>query len=361
MAFVLHNLDSGGAQRVVSTLANEFSKTYDVYIITLIRSEPFYPLDDKVQRLCCSDRSLISKNIFHALRNNVYLYRTLRHLLKEHNISVTIGFTTTANVLAVLASRSLRIPSIISERANPNIYSPNRLWRILRQYSYKNANYLVLQSQLIQEYFKDYMAADRLKILPNPLSTELAAHRNLDSPKSNIILSVGRLDKNKAQDLLIKAFGNVDNEDWKIVFVGDGEEKQNYIDLVHRLNLDTKVRFAGKSTEIYNYYNNAKIFAFTSQSEGFPNVLIEAMYFGLPCISTDCPTGPSEIIHDGETGYLIPVNDQQALEHKLSILMSSETLCKDIGTKGQLSSEKYKTDKVIAQWDELIIDSINNK
>lgn len=359
LAFVLHNLDSGGAQRVVSTLANEFSKTFDVCIITLVDCKPFYYLEDNVSHIKCTSESLVSENIFQALNNNLFLYKRLKSILEEKNIDITIGFTTTANVLCVAASRALNIPCIISERSNPNIYVPNKLWRFLRKYFYKKADYLVVQTDLIRNYFKEFILQDRLVILPNPLSRELSKNKKTRVLRNNLILSVGRLDKNKAQDLLIKAFANVDNQNWGLVFVGDGQEKENYINLVKKLDLESKVTFAGKSSKIYDYYNSSKIFAFTSQSEGFPNVLIEAMYFALPCISTNCPTGPSEIINEGKNGFLIPVNDQKALESKLSLLMRSESLRKDLGENGLLSISKYETDNVISQWNDIITNSIN--
>lgn len=354
IAFVIPGLESGGAERVVTTLANELCHTYEIIIITLWNVESFYYLDSNIKHIKCADKPLISKNTFQALRNNFFLLRRLKTIFKDNEIDLTIGFTTTANILATIASRSRKIPCIISERSNPHIYLLNKLWNYLRKVTYNKADMLVVQTAQNLSYFTKFTSIDKLIVLPNPLSRDLVNKKNKATLRENIILSVGRLDKNKSQDLLIKAFSNVKKNGWRLVFIGDGVEKNNYINLTKRLGLEPLVTFVGNSTEVYDYYNSSKIFAFTSQSEGFPNVLIEAMYFELPCISTNCPSGPSEIINDNSNGFLIPVNDQISLEKKLNLLMASEELRKNIGKNAFLSVEKYQTENVVEKWNKLI-------
>jgi glycosyltransferase involved in cell wall biosynthesis len=354
LAFVLPSLNAGGAERVGSTLANELCNKYEVFIITLGNVEPFYYLQNNIKHIKCANRSLNSKNIFQAIRNNFYLLKKLKNILKENDIDLCIGFTTTANILAIIVSKNIKIPCIISERSNPNIYVPNKLWKYFRKMTYRKADFIVVQTKSNLSYFRSFTTKEKAIVLPNPLSGEFINKKNRNTNRENVILSVGRLDKNKAQDLLISAFSNINTDGWHLIFVGEGVEKQNYINLTKSLGLESKVSFVGNSTSIYNYYNTSKIFAFTSQSEGFPNVLIEAMYFELPCISTDCPSGPSEIISDGSNGFLIPVNDQIALENKLTLLMSSESLRKKIGEKAFLSVKEYQTKNVVKKWDKII-------
>lgn len=353
IAFVLPGLDSGGAERVVSTLANELCNTYEVIIITLWDVEPFYKLDDNIKHIKCASKPLISSSIFQALSNNFYLIKKIKTILKDHDVDLTIGFTTTANILATIASRARNIPCIISERSNPHIYVLNKLWSTLRKFTYNKVDLLVVQTEDNKSNFSKYISKEKIKVLPNPLSRHLIDRKKY-SPKENIILSVGRLDKNKSQDLLIRAFSSINTDGWRIVFVGDGDEKLNYINLTKSLGLESKVDFLGNVTNVYDYYNSSKIFAFTSQSEGFPNVLIEAMYFELPCISTNCPSGPSEIINNDHNGFLIPVNDQQALEKKLSLLITSEELRNEIGKNAYLSAKEYETDAIVKKWNLII-------
>ncbi|RKE95314.1 glycosyltransferase family 4 protein [Ichthyenterobacterium magnum] len=355
IAFVIPGLESGGAERVVSTLANELCNKYEIIIITLWDVEPFYHLNNAIKHIKCAEKPLISVNIFQALWNNFLLLKKIKKIISNYEIELTIGFTTTANILATLASKSKKIPCIISERSNPNIYTLNKLWNYLRKKTYKRADFLVVQTKQNQSYFNKFTTNKKLIVLPNPLSKELTRNKKRNPNKDNIILNVGRLDKNKSQDLLIRAFSNIKTDGWRLIFVGDGEEKSNYINLTKSLGIESMVSFVGNDTKVYNYYNSSKIFAFTSQSEGFPNVLTEAMYFQLPCISTNCPNGPSEIINDGINGYLIPINDQFLLEQKLTDLMHSENLCKKFGENAFLSVKKYQTENVVRKWDELIL------
>lgn len=359
IAFVIPGLDSGGAERVVSTLANELSNLYDITIITLWDVDPFYPLNRNVKHIKCTSKPLISNHIFQAIQNNIFLLKRLKAIFKTQKIDLVIAFTTTANILAIMAAKSQKIPSIISERSNPNFYIPNRLWRYLRKITYKKADFLVLQTIENLNYFKRFIIDRKLIVLPNPLSSELVRNKKHDSTKENIILNVGRLDKNKSQDLLIRAFGNLDTVGWRLVFIGEGEERNTYEDLVRSLNLESKVSFEGNSNTVHDYYNSAKIFAFTSQSEGFPNVLIEAMFFELSCISTNCPSGPSEIIDDGINGFLVPVNDQITLEKKLRLLMSSEKIRNKFGNNAYESVQRYRIKSIVELWDKIIKNLIN--
>jgi GalNAc-alpha-(1->4)-GalNAc-alpha-(1->3)-diNAcBac-PP-undecaprenol alpha-1,4-N-acetyl-D-galactosaminyltransferase len=354
IAFVIPGLEPGGAERVVSTLANELCNTYEIIVITLWDVEPFYYLHNNINHIKCANRPLISKNVFQALHNNFYLLKRLKTIFKDNEIDLTIGFTTTANILAIIASKSKKIPCIISERSNPNIKVLGKIWTYLRKTNYKKADFIVVQTKQNLSYFSKFTTKKKLTILPNPLSSELISNKKRNTSKENIVLSVGRLDKNKSQDLLIRAFSNINTDGWRLIFVGEGLEKHNYINLTKSLELESKVSFVGNSTKVYDYYNSSKIFAFTSQSEGFPNVLIEAMYFELPCISTNCPSGPSEIINEGSNGFLIPVNDQNSLEKKLSLLMSSEDLRKNIGENAYLNAKEYQTENIVKRWDKII-------
>ncbi len=354
ISFVIGSLSPGGAERVVTTLANELSQVHTVYIITLIKSVPYYEINQNVKILHCEEVIAPSKNGLQALKTNFQLYRKISSLVQTEKIDLLIGFITSANILSILAAKKQGIPCIISERIFPSFEYTSKMWKVLRKILYRKSNFLVVQTNEIRNYFKSIMPSAKIIILPNPIASEISISRNPMIEKENIILNVGRLTYQKSQDTLIKAFANVDNNNWKLLIIGEGEKRKYYESIIRKLDLVNKVILIGNTSDMPHYYNKASIFAFTSRFEGFPNALIEAMHFGLPCISTDCPTGPSELIKNGVQGFLIPIGNQKVLENKLIKLMENTDLRKIMGGKAVDRTTKFEIKNVITHWNDII-------
>ncbi|TYA58943.1 glycosyltransferase family 4 protein [Formosa maritima] len=353
IAFVLPNLNTGGAQRVVSTLANLLVEKYHVRIITLYECKPFYNLDSKISVNFCLSEFNSNPTFVQSIVNNFKLIIKLIKILKNNNVNLAIGFMSTTNIYTIIATKFIRIPNIISERANPEYSSLNNIWTFLRKINYPFSNCLVVQTKANKNYFKTYNK-NKIEIINNPIDNNLLFNRNLDIPKENIILNVGRLEEPKNQDLLIHAFNKIKNINWKLILVGDGKNYEAYNKLIASLNMQDKIILVGNYSDVAFYYNKAKIFAFTSKYEGFPNVIIEAMSYGLACISTDCPHGPSEIIKNNENGILIPVGDQIALEKNLTILTQNPKLLKTLSNNAIISAADYNPNKIALEWSTLI-------
>ncbi len=354
IAFVIYSLSSGGAERVVSILANELSKKYTVVIITFKKVSPFYPLSPDVKLFHCVDFVPPSKNISQALRSNYILLKAIKTYLKREKVNLVIGFLTSANVLSVLAAKIRNIPVIICERNNPFITRLPLFWRILKKVTYPKATFLIVQTEKIKSYYKVSIDASKLKILPNPIAPSLTLTRNPNALRERVILNVGRLNPQKAQDALIKAFAAIKHSGWKLHIVGRGLKEEEYRKLISALNLEETVELLPPTKQIHDHYNTASIFAFTSLFEGFPNALIEAMHFGMACVSTDCPTGPSELIEHGVNGFLIPVNDQEELEKHLQRLVDDEELRNRFGEQARESVERFESEEILGSWKMLI-------
>lgn len=359
ITFIIGSLSAGGAERVVTTLSNQLVEKYEVHIVILTKCTPFYALNKNVKLFYCREEFQPSNGVFQALKANYSLYKTISNYLKKERIGLTIGFITSANILAILASRKNNIPCIISERIFPDKSETQIQWEILRKLLYKKANYLVVQTSEIKEQFKSIIDYNKIVILKNPISPQLSESRDIHFEKENIILNIGRLTNQKAQDVLIKAFANIDNEDWKLIIIGKGEKQEDYEKLIDSLNLNKKVKLLGHTKDIAHFYNKSKIFAFTSTFEGSPNALIEAMHFGLPSVSTDCPTGPSELITDDHNGYLIPINDQEQLEERLSKLINDEKLREKFSVNAVKSVKLFEAEPVTSEWVHLFEKLIN--
>ncbi|PKQ44065.1 glycosyltransferase family 4 protein [Confluentibacter flavum] len=354
IGFVIGSLSSGGAERVISTLSNELINKYDIVIITFVKDDPFYSLNEKIKVIACKETISTPTSIFQSLRLNLELLKGVSKVIKTEKIDIIIGFITSANIVATLAAKLNKIPSIISERNNPMITDVPKFWVLMRHLVYPKADKLILQTEGVKKFYKDRIKSNKIVILPNPISKDLSSLRDDKVKKENIILTVGRLDKNKCHDLIINAFKGVKSNDWKLLIVGVGPMENNLKELIKISNLQDSVKLLGKVKDIHKYYNSAGVFVFASRTEGFPNALLEAMYFGMPTISTDCNFGPSEIIENGKNGYLIPVGDQEMLEKRLKTLIDNEQLRVKFSKNAKLATERFHSDTVVKKWEEVI-------
>jgi len=350
IAFVTHGMKSGGSERVISILSNSLSKNFEVFIIIMIDSPSFYRLRPEVTLLHCREGSKRSKGLFDALKFNFNNYRSILRYLRQEKIDLAIGFLTTSNILVTLAAKRLEIPVIISERNNPLAQNATMgfFWKILRRLVYPRADTLIVQTARVKAFYSSFVKERKLVTIPNPINPDF--DRTITVKKKNVILNVGSLEYQKGQDILIRAFYEAQLEGWELHIVGEGSQRDKLAELIKELNLQESVFLLGKKSNIAEYYATSKIFAFSSRFEGFPNALLEAMFFGLACVSTDCPTGPAEMIMNGSSGYLIPVDDIKALAQKLRKLAYNEDLRVQMGHEALTSVEQYGVDKIVGEW-----------
>ncbi len=359
IAFVIHSLEQGGAERVVSTLANSFSEKYPVTIICLVRTKVFYPLDARIKLRSCKD-STPSSNPLVAIRNNIKTIRLVTRILKEEEINVVIGFTTSANVISILSAKLAGTSAIISERNNAKINPPNLLWRSLRNITYRFSDYLVVQTLGNKEFYRRIIKEDKIEVIQNPMSGSIASRDPHKKGKHMPleIITVARLNPNKAHHIILLALSQLQEFDWTYTIIGDGCTKQELIAMSKSLGIEGRVHFTGMVKNVGDFYNKADIFVFTSRSEGFPNALMEAYYMGIPCISTDCDYGPSDIITNGLDGFLIPVDDEKELRAKLEVLMTDPNLRKKFAENALATSSRFNIQDITSQWNDIICASL---
>ena len=355
IVFVIGKLSAGGAERVISTLSNNLVDKYDVTIITSFKSVPFYPLDKNIKVISCFDQEYsVSSGFLSSIKFNFLLTRRIMQISKQESADVLIGFITQINVVTIIASMLKGIPCIISERTNPTLDETiNTFWKTLRRIFYPRTNYLIVQTSTVQDFYKRFLNPNKVKLLPNPISVELSKKKK-NIQRKNIVLSVGRLHKVKNQKLLVNVFSNLNPEGWELHIVGEGPERSQLESLIDKYDMGDKIILQGNQTDVAHFYNQSKIFAFTSDYEGFPNALIEAQHFGLACISVDCPSGPSDIITDGHNGFLVPLNQPSKMERKLARLISDENLQSKFSENSIANSENYTSDYLMSKWETVI-------
>ena len=221
---------------------------------------------------------------------------------------------------------------------------------------YPKAKGIIAQTNIAREIFRTKIASNSISVIGNPIK-EIKPRDNI--VRENLVLMVGRLIKTKHQDKLIELFIRISKPGWKLVIVGYDHLKQNNSEELKRIiaayNAEEIVRLEGKQADVEAYYLKSKIFAFTSSSEGFPNVIGEAMSAGLPVIAFDCIAGPSEMIINSENGFLIPLFDYEMFQDKLEELMDNEELRESFGSRARGDIKKFSLDTIGDQYLHLLL------
>lgn len=353
IGFVIGSLRSGGAERVITILANSLSSEMDVFILTFKDVQPFYELYPNIRVIPYAKDYDKPRNLWSSIQLNVKLTRFLIQTIKKEGIQLAIGFITMSNILTTIAGKFTGIPVIISERNNPKYEATAAFWKFLRKYVYGSASILVVQTDAVKKFYLPFIKHKKIRVIPNPISESLSQQRKLDSTKERIILNVGRFTWQKNQKMLIRAFSKIAPMDWKLVIVGKGKLENELKNEIEASGLSHSIELKGPNSEIHEMYNRAGIFAFPSRFEGFPNALLEALHFGIPSISTDCPYGPSELIKSCENGFLIESDNQVQLEEMLKLLIEDQTL-RDLMSRNAIeSTESFRESKIIEIWNSL--------
>lgn len=365
LTFVIFSLTYGGAERVMSIMANYWAvKGWKITILTLDDNKmpPFFQLDSRIVHIPLGIAEK-SPNLIIGIWNNWKRIQILRDAISSSKPDAVISFMSTTNVLTLLATRWLNIPVVVSERSNPIKASISKTWKQIRQWTYPLADGIVFQTKRAQDSFPSELQA-RAYIIPNMVllpSIEKKSSEKLLSDRS--LIAMGRFVREKGFDLLLQAFAQLKDRypEWTLTVLGDGKLFPEMESLRHQLGLSDRVHFPGSVTNIYEFLHQAELFVMSSRYEGFPNSLCEAMACGLPAISTDCPSGPREIIRDGIDGLLVPNEDVSALAAAMTRLMSNEVERKCLAARALEVTERFGLEKVMKMWEAVINTVVTEK
>jgi glycosyltransferase involved in cell wall biosynthesis len=192
-----------------------------------------------------------------------------------------------------------------------------------------------------------------ISVIPNML---IPIQYEAEVSKEKIILAIGHLNRNKDFERLIKAYLPLvkTHPDWRLVIVGEGIEAYSLQLLIDSEGANQQIEIIPPTNRIETLYAKSSIFALSSHLEGFPMVLVEAMSFGVPCVSFDIPTGPSDIIQEGVNGLLVPDGDEAAMKNALAQLMSNSHLCQEMGQYAKQSVTRFSEEVIMAKWLKII-------
>ena len=347
---VIGSLQPGGAEKVASTLANEWSLRGDRVTIITLASEneaPFYALEPAVSLLPLGVAGK-SANLFAAAAANVGRVLRLRRTIKRARPSVVVSYLTETNVLSLLASLGLTFPVVVSEHTDPVVNPLPSIWKRLRRHTYARAAEIVVLNSRTQQYFVEHLQY-RPAVIPNPVS----ATQSTEALAAHQIVAMGRFSREKRFDVLVRAFHRLarSHPSWNLVIVGDGELRPDIAQLVDRLGLTTRVTLTGVLQEPGAILRESSIFVSTSILEGFPMAICEAMAHGLAVVAVEFSPGIRDIIDDGVNGVIVAPDRVDDVAAALERLIDNPEERTRLGINARDIVDRYGIERIMGMWD----------
>ena len=360
LTFIIYSLQAGGAERVLSIMANYWSgKSRKITVITLDDgSKPsFYDIDSRIQQVSL-DVAAVSKNGFMGILNNFRRLYKLRRAIRAAQPDIIISFMTETNVLTLIATIGLVTPVVVTEHTDPWTGPVADIWAKLRLRLYPRASRVVLLNERAQEFF-DKSPGIKTMVMPNPIVIETEnepGDMDYEVPSEHLIVAMGRLSREKCFDLLIRAYSSFAAEysDWNLMILGEGPERDSLEALLDELGLGDRVKLPGTIRYPHVMLERADMFVLSSELEGFPMALCEAMACGLPVIATEYHAAVSDIIEDGQNGILVPTGDSEALAAKMIHLIDDPHERKRLAENSVEIGTRYSVDAVMERWEQLL-------
>lgn len=356
IVFFALSMNKGGAERVIANLCNDYlSKENNVTIVTCTNSKPQYKLKENI-KLICLDNSEEQKNE-NKISRFIRRRKKLKKVMNEISADVMIAFLPEPCFLALSIKKTIKCPIIISVRNDPKIEYSFLPYKILMKILYPKSDGIVFQTEDAKKYFDFSKNLKKVgTIIANPLNKEFMREPFRGERKKEIV-AVGRLFKQKNYPLLIKAFSNIHSEipEYKLKIYGEGDQREVLQKLIGDLKIENKVELCGQKDNIKECIYDASLFVMSSDFEGMPNSLMEAMASGLPVISTDCPCGgPKSLIKNKENGILVKVNDEKELSNSIIEVLKDKKLLTKISENATKISEKFAPEIIYEQWGKYI-------
>lgn len=353
--FHLNCLERGGAERVVSTLSGQFVKNgYEVWIATEWQGEDEYEIDSRITRVPVG---LDKKQEMHG-RIGRYLdrIRNLRRLIKQTKPDLVIAFARLANYRALMATIGIKTPVMISVRINPVGFYDFLPDKLLIPTILRRAAGCVFQTPGQRDFFPDFLQK-KSRIILNPINDRFIGNPIPDeNEREKAVVHSGRLVDFKNQLLLIRAFLKVHEKhpDYILKIYGpdsfDGT-KQQLEALIEESDAEHYVFLMGSSAQLEKDLRNGAVAAFSSDYEGMPNAMLEAMALGLPVVATDCPPGgPRMVIEHEKNGLLVPIRDELALSEAINRLIEDRELAVRLGREAAKIGEIASSDHIFEEW-----------
>lgn len=353
ITFFISSLDPGGAERVMSELANHMCKQgHRITLMTLSASAPFYHLDPSINVVQLKKESRFLARLSHFW-GGIFAPFIMRSYFKKLKPDVIISFMDLVNMLVLISTWGMKTPVIISERMNPRYRVLPVFVKWLRLKLYPRAKVLVMQTETTASYFPNSLQKI-ITLIPN--AVKVAEDPKQDHAEhATKLVSVGRLDEGKdhktailAMKELVKIHPNL-----HLTIYGQGPLKASLEKLIAELGLKSHIELSGVTRDVKSALKKADIYVFPTLFEGFPNALCEAMAMGLPVVASDAP-GNIDVIQDGVNGVMFEKGNEKALATSLANLIDDQEMRNRLGQEAQKLSVTYSPERIFKLWEDLI-------
>lgn len=344
IVFVANRLGGGGAERVLTILANALkNKGYDISIL-------YYNSYDKIYNIECNTSQICSENI----NSNIKKVVKLRNRLKEENPDFIISFEYFINIRVILASIGLNAKVVISERNDPNKLNNRIIAKKIRDILYNFCDSLVCQTPDAKKYFSERVQK-KTTVIPNPIRGDLPKWANENSNLE--IINFCRLEKQKNIPLLIDAFKIFSSyfPEYILNIYGEGKERDNIEKYIDDNKLSKYVKIHNFSENIHEIASKARMFVLSSDYEGLSNSMLESMAIGIPVICTDCPIGGAKmVIKDKINGILVPCGDKESMAEAMISIASNIKYSLKLSRNALKIREELSIENIVNIWIRLI-------
>jgi len=364
VAVVSGSLSHGGAERVAIDLCCHLRDAgRDVMLLTLSGDMPdAYRPPEGVRRERLEAR-LLPPSLFHRLWYLANRVISIRRRIKSYQPDVVVTLIDKVNILVLFSLLGTGIPVVISERVHPAHNPIAPAWKLARRLIYPLARAVTVQTEDGAAWFRQHSSIQHPVVIANAVRYL----RDFDGdapvggddavPAQPFALAIGRLSEQKGFDLLLEAWhrAGLAGAGWRLVILGEGPERKALEGQARALGIGDKVSFPG-FVDIGPFLRKAGFFVLSSRYEGFPNVLMEAMQVGLPCISFDCPSGPRDLVMNEQNGLLLPPQDVASLSAALARLVADPDLRKRLGDAAAGVNEQFSQARIYGKWLALLDD-----
>lgn len=356
ITFFIGSLHGGGAERVVCELASYLaSHDHSVEILLVSETGRSYSLTNEVSVKFLSTLNQSNIKVFRIIKKMINLYK----YIKNSSPDTYVVFLPETIRALLFFRKAVHAPIIVSERCNPASYKSNVLSYLCKSYSLSDG--IVFQTEQAKQFISDLIPKmPPTAVIPNAVNYIPNDSFTMKKDK-NTIIGVGRFSNQKNFPLLIRAFSLVakDYPEVKLKIYGEGNLRGDYEKLIQNLNLEKRVLMPGFADNIYTEMRQAGMFVLSSDFEGIPNALIEAMSVGLPCVSTDCSGGGARLlINNGENGLLVPTGDAEKMAEAIKKILDDTEFAKKISDNAMLIYKRFSPDKIYSEWEDFICQTV---